>query len=61
MFDCVYVKKAGKARRPDPGQTRAEWDSLRRLGSLRLYPAALKILLAPDGKRRGPVYLGDTN
>jgi len=61
MFDCVYVRKAGKAREPDPGQTGAEWVSLRRLGSVRLYPSVLKILLAPAGKKRAPVYLGDSN
>ncbi|HAN04788.1 MAG TPA: NUDIX hydrolase [Elusimicrobia bacterium] len=61
MFDCAFVRKAGKGHAPDPGQTGAEWVSLRRLGSVRLYPSALKILLAPDGKKRGPVYLGDSN
>ncbi|MGD9641206.1 MAG: NUDIX domain-containing protein [Elusimicrobiales bacterium] len=61
MFDCDFVKKVGKARLPDPGQTGAEWVSLRRLGSVRLYPSLLKILLSPDGKRRGRIYLGDSN
>ena len=61
MFECAFVRKAGRAHAPDASQTGAEWVSLSRLGRIRLYPSLLKILIAPDGRLRGPVYLGDSN
>lgn len=61
MFPCAFVRRVGGPRRPDPGQTGAQWIPLRRLGAVRLYPSLLKILISPDGGLRGPVYLGDSN
>lgn len=61
MFDCEFVRKAGKAHAPDKRQTGSAWVPLARLGGVRLYPSVLKILLAPAGRPRGPVYLGDIN
>jgi 8-oxo-dGTP pyrophosphatase MutT (NUDIX family) len=61
MFLCALVKRAGRADAPDRGQTGAAWVPLKKLGKIRLYPSVLKILLAPAGNPRGPVYLGDIN
>lgn len=61
MFPCGFVKRAGAPRAPDQSQTGADWVPLSRLGKVRLYPSLLKILITPDGKLRGPVYLGDSN
>lgn len=61
MFECAFVRKAGRAHAPDRSQTGAEWVPCSRLGRIRLYPSLLKILIAPDGRLRGPVYLGDSN
>jgi len=61
MFDCEFVKKAGRPLRPDNRQTGANWVPLSGLGRIRLYPSVLKIILGPAGKPRGPVYLGDVN
>jgi len=61
MFECAYVRRAGKAHAPDQSQTGAAWIPLSRLGRVRLYPSLLKILITPRGRLRGPVYLGDSN
>lgn len=61
MFACRvaadYVPKSGAV--PDPRQHGATWISLAALPSLRLYPAALKPLLA--ARATTPIYLGDVN
>lgn len=61
MFPCEFVRRVGPATEPDQAQTGAAWVPLSRLGRIRLYPSLLKILIAPDGRLRGPVYLGDSN
>jgi 8-oxo-dGTP pyrophosphatase MutT (NUDIX family) len=61
MFPCTFVKKVGEQHEPDARQTGASWVSTARLGRIRLYPSLLKILIAPDGRLRGPLYLGDSN
>lgn len=61
MFDCAFVRKAGPAHAPDKRQEGVSWLPLAGLGRARLYPSVLKILLAPAGRRRGPLYLGDCN
>jgi 8-oxo-dGTP pyrophosphatase MutT (NUDIX family) len=61
MFECAFVRRAGRAHAPDQAQTGAEWVPFSRLGRIRLYPSLLKILIAPDGRLRGPMYLGDSN
>lgn len=61
MFECAFVRRAGKAHAPDQSQTGAEWVPLARLGKIRLYPSLLKILISPTGRLRGPRYLGDSN
>lgn len=61
MFACRYVRKLGEPHEPDNAQTGAAWVPLKKLGAVRLYPSVLKILIGPDGKLRGPMYLGDCN
>lgn len=61
MFECAFVRAAGKPHEPDNRQTGVSWVPLARLGKIRLYPSVLKILITPGGKLRGPVYLGDIN
>lgn len=62
MFACrvpdEYVPRMGSA--PDTDQSGAAWLPVRELASARLYPAALKRVLA-DGGGTMQAYLGDVN
>lgn len=61
MFACHvpddYVPQSGAI--PDPRQHGVVWLPLAALPSVRLYPAALKAVLAESGST--PAYLGDVN
>jgi 8-oxo-dGTP diphosphatase len=61
MFACRvpdgYVAESGVA--PDPWQHGVTWVRLDELAHVRLYPAALKAVLA--ARRAGTTYLGDVN
>ena len=61
MFACRvaddYVPQSGA--NPDPRQHGATWLPLAALATVRLYPAALKPLLA--ARATTPIYLGDVN
>ncbi|MCM2266384.1 MAG: NUDIX domain-containing protein [Elusimicrobiales bacterium] len=61
MFPCEFIKRIGAPHEPDARQTGISWVATSRLGKIRLYPSLLKILIAPDGRLRGPLYLGDSN
>jgi 8-oxo-dGTP pyrophosphatase MutT (NUDIX family) len=62
MFVCRLADGAEPAggHEPDSMQVGVEWVPLDRLTATRLYPAALRPLLA-SGCADGPVYLGDVN
>lgn len=62
MFVCRLPDGAGprQGHTPDGLQVGVEWLPLERLEATRLYPAALRPLLAA-GCAGGPVYLGDVN
>jgi ADP-ribose pyrophosphatase YjhB (NUDIX family) len=61
MFACRvpddYVPRSGEV--PDPGQHAVRWLPLDELADVRLYPAALKPVLAARALRA--LYLGDVN
>ena len=63
MFECGLVdgSSPGLGHSPDKMQTGAEWVDLAGLGSCRMYPRAVALVLAGGVPDAGPVDLGDVN
>ncbi|MEZ4649319.1 MAG: NUDIX domain-containing protein [Candidatus Eisenbacteria bacterium] len=61
MFECTLRGSPRMGSVPDPMQTGVEWLPLDELETHRIYPSALKSMLAGISDHDGPVYLGDVN
>jgi 8-oxo-dGTP diphosphatase len=61
MFECQLTSAPVLGPAPDAMQKGIEWLELSRLADYRLYPSALRRLLAPNALPDEAVYLGDVN
>ncbi|MBF6614427.1 MAG: NUDIX domain-containing protein [Chloroflexi bacterium] len=63
VFECSLAEGAEPqtGSLPDVGQLAVEWLELDTVDNSRLYPLALRPLIAPREERRATVYMGDVN